>query len=229
MYLSGLSATIIFIAAACWAVLTTYKASRSTRWLTLALLWLMIQGLLSLTGFYQKVTMPPRLMIVTIPPLIFVLSRLLTASGRDFLARLDLTWILAYHLVRIPVELGLLFLAEEGKVPSGMTFENGNYDIFSGISALMIIFLHLSGRLTGKVLLLWNTVCLLLLLYIMVTANLSVPGPLQRLNFDQPNIGFRYFPAVWLPAFIAPMALLGHLAIFVKLNRNRRLSEHRYI
>lgn len=223
----GLPSVIVFIAAACWALFASYKATRSDRWLKLVMFWLAIQGGLSIAGFYQHATTPPRIMLITFPPLVFVITRLLTLKGRDFLANLDLSWILAYHLVRIPVEIGLFLLAAEGKVPLGMTFEAGNYDIISGISVLIIIFLQLSGRLTSKVLFTWNTICLLLLLYIMTTANLSVPGPMQHLNFDRPNIGFRYFPAVWLPSFIAPMALLCHLAIFVKLYRHRELSVNR--
>jgi len=220
----SLPSLIVFFAAASWALLAFYKATNSGRWLKFTLIWLILQGGLALTGFYRHNTVPPRMMLITVLPLIFVITHLFTPKGRNFLASLDVSWLIAYHLVRIPVEIGLFLLANEKKVPLGMTFEAGNFDIFSGVSALFVLFLQLSGRLTSKILLVWNAICLSLLLYIMITANLSVPGPLQRLNFDRPNIGFRYFPAVWLPSFIAPTALLCHLAIFVKLLRSKAFS-----
>lgn len=220
--------TIVFALAAVWAVLASFKASRSSNWLIVAVIWLAVQGGLSLAGFYQHQTMPPRMAIITFPPLVFVVTRLLSRGGRNFLEGLDLTWCLAYHLVRIPVEIGLYLLAKAGKVPLSMTFEAGNFDIFSGISVVVILFLFLSRRLKPNLLFVWNTICLSLLLYIMVTANLSAPGPMHHINFDHPNIGFGFFPAVWLPSFIAPMALMCHLAIYVKLFRQRGREEGLY-
>jgi hypothetical protein len=68
--------------------------------------------------------------------------------------------------------------------------------------------------------LLWNLVCLGLLLNIILNAVLSAPVPFQKFAFDQPNIAVLYFPFVWLPSCVVPLVLLSHLAAIRKLYIN---------
>lgn len=58
---------------------------------------------------------------------------------------------------------------------------------------------------------LWNLICLGLLLNIVVLAILSAPSPFQILAFDQPNIAITHFPYVWLPSVVVPIVLFSHL------------------
>jgi hypothetical protein len=59
--------------------------------------------------------------------------------------------------------------------------------------------------------LVWNFICLALLANIVINALLSTPFPFQQFAFDQPNIAILYFPFNWLPTFIVPVVLFGHL------------------
>ncbi|HPI54806.1 MAG TPA: hypothetical protein PLU10_08945 [Chitinophagaceae bacterium] len=45
----------------------------------------------------------------------------------------------------------------------------------------------------------------------------SVPSPLQKLAFDQPNIALLYFPFSWLVSLIVALVLLGHLVSIRRL------------
>jgi hypothetical protein len=67
------------------------------------------------------------------------------------------------------------------------------------------------------VLLIWNVVCLGLLVNIVVIAILSVPTAFQQFGFDQPNIAIGQFPYVWLPSVVVPIVLLSHLVIIRSL------------
>jgi len=55
------------------------------------------------------------------------------------------------------------------------------------------------------------------LLNIVTTALLAAPTPFQRFAFDQPNVAVLYFPFVWLPACVVPIALLAHLVAIWRL------------
>lgn len=71
-------------------------------------------------------------------------------------------------------------------------------------------------------LLIWNFLCTCFLINIVARALLSTPYPLQTLALDQQNIAILYFPFVWLPTFIVPLVLFGHLVSLRKiLNSNR--------
>jgi len=116
------------------------------------------------------------------------------------------------------VELMLLWLFMHKAVPQLMTFEGRNFDILSGLSAPFIYYFGFVKKSLGKpVILIWNFICLGLLLNIVVNAVLSVPTPLQQFAFDQPNIAILYFPFVWLPCCVVPIVLLSHLAVIRQL------------
>lgn len=68
-----------------------------------------------------------------------------------------------------------------------------------------------------KALLVWNIICLSLLLNVVVNALLSVPSPVQRFAFEQPNVAIWYFPFVWLPGCVVPLVLLAHVAAIRQL------------
>jgi len=93
-----------------------------------------------------------------------------------------------------------------------MTFEGRNFDILSGLTAPLIIWLAWKNDVPDrKILLAWNFICLALLINIVVNAVLSAPFPFQQFGFDQPNIAVLYFPFVWLPGFVVPAVLVSHL------------------
>ena len=103
-----------------------------------------------------------------------------------------------------------------------MTFEGRNLDIISGLTAPLIYYIVFVKKWAGNTLLLvWNIICLCLLLNIVATAVLSAPFPFQQLGFDQPNIAILYFPFVWLPCCIVPIVFFSHLVSIRYLLRNK--------
>lgn len=99
-----------------------------------------------------------------------------------------------------------------------MTFEGRNFDILSGITALVIYYFGFMKRKLNKwVLLFWNFCCLGLLVNIVSIAILSAPFSFQRFGFDQPNIAVLHFPFIWLPCCVVPVVLFSHLAAIRQL------------
>ncbi|HEY0245738.1 MAG TPA: hypothetical protein VGC01_09260, partial [Mucilaginibacter sp.] len=117
------------------------------------------------------------------------------------------------HTIRIVVELFLYCLFIHQLVPKLMTFEGRNFDILSGLSAPVIFFICFVKKRNSYLLLIWNVICLGLVLNISVNAVLSAPTMFQQFGFDQPNKAILYFPFVWLPGCIVPLVLFAHLAV----------------
>jgi hypothetical protein len=187
-------------------------------------IWLIIQAVLTLKGIYNSATnsMPPRILLFGIFPMLLTIILLFVATGgRQFIDSLPLTYITYVNMVRIPVELVLFSLCLNKAVPQLMTFEGRNFDIFSGITAPFVAYYGFTnGKLSSKLILAWNLLCLALLMNIVVDALLSAPFPFQKFAFDQPNIAIFNFPFSWLPTFIVPIVLFGHLISIRRLIKN---------
>jgi hypothetical protein len=197
-----------------------YKATKNSRPTLLILLtWLGLQAIISLPGFYTVTeTTPPRFLLLVCPPLLLIIGLFITAKGRHFIDGLDINILTVLHIVRIPVELVLFWLFLNKKVPQLMTFEGRNFDVLSGLTAPLIFYFGLKRKKIDKrIILLWNFICLGLLINIVVNGILSAPLPFQRFAFNQPNIALLYFPFVWLPCCIVPLVLFSHLATIRQL------------
>jgi hypothetical protein len=192
-----------------------YKATRQSKTSLYVLLgWLILQAIVGLSGFYTVTqTLPPRFGLLVLPPLFLIVFLFSTAKGRAFIDSLDPKWLTYLHTVRFPVELTLFWLCLHKLVPEIMTFEGRNLDILSGLTAPLVAYFGFQKRVLGKnALLIWNFVCIGLLVNIVSTAILSVDSPFQKFAFEQPNVGVMYFPFVWLPGCVVPLVLFSHLA-----------------
>lgn len=198
-----------------------YKATGNSKpVLLIILIWLAVQTLIAGSGFYTVTdTLPPRFLLLVLPPLIVIAGLFMSPKGRKFIDGLDLKSLTILHTIRIPVELVLFLLFTYKAVPELMTFEGRNFDILSGITAPVIFyFAFIRKQLSLKIILIWNVICLGLLINIVGNAILSAPFPFQQFAFDQPNIAVLYFPYIWLPCCVVPLVLLSHLAAIRQLS-----------
>ncbi|WP_350286114.1 hypothetical protein [uncultured Croceitalea sp.] len=191
-----------------------YQSYKNNRILFRIIIWMAIVGVLGLYGFYQvENTVPPRFVLLIGPALLMVLLFLLTKRGQSFSDKQNIKWLTFLHIVRIPVEIILYFIFLEGYIPDLMTFDGYNFDILSGLSAPIMYYAVFVKNWVGKKgLLIWNFICLGLLINILSIAILSARTPIQKLAFEQPNVGVAFFPFVWLPSVIVPIVLFAHLA-----------------
>jgi hypothetical protein len=211
---------IVFIITTGITFFLFYRASNYSLTVFLIIsVWLVIQGILSLTGFYQVTdTNPPRGILFILPPLLFIIILFITASGRRFIDQMDSGTLTLLHIIRIPVEFVLYWLYLDKQVPKLMTFAGGNYDIISGITAPVVFYFGFVNKLLGRnIIFFWNILCLGLLFMIARHAIFSVPSAFQKFGFDQPNIAILQFPYAWLPSCVVPMVLFSHLAMIKKL------------
>lgn len=189
-------------------------------------LWLIIQGFLSLKNTYSLDinSLPPKIVLFGIlPPIFLIITLFSTKKGRQFIDRLSLIHLTYLNIIRIPVELVLYWLFLNKVVPELMTFDGRNFDIFAGITAPIVAYFGVTKKkISRKMILVWNFISLALLLNIVTNAFLSAPSPIQQFAFEQPNIAILYFPFSWLPTFIVPVVLFGHFVSIRKLLWNMR-------
>ena len=201
---------IVFILITLAAIgLFFWATEKSQLVLVFLVIWGIITGVLAYAGFYQKLNViPPRIVFVLVPVTIYMIYfyRKLNIS------KTKTNYLLAIHGLRLPVELVLFSLFNQGKIPKVMTFEGLNFDILMGITAiaLLIYTVVTKKQLSQKLLRIWNIAGILLLANIVIIAILSVPLPIQQFGFKQPNMGVLAFPYTWLPAIVVPVVFLSH-------------------
>lgn len=83
--------TIIFILTTILTIFFFYKATNNSK-LTLVIIvtWVLLQAILSLSGFYKTTdTFPPRFALMVLPAVLFIIGLFVSAKGRDYIEGLD--------------------------------------------------------------------------------------------------------------------------------------------
>lgn len=180
--------------------------------------WVLFTAVLAMSGFYLDTEdFPPNFAFLPLPALAFF-TFILLFFRNSFVDRLPLKILTMLHIVRIPVEIVLWLLFENGMIPEIMTFEGRNFDILAGITAPIICWLAFRNGKTNRVLLIaWNIIFLIFVTNIVVTAIFSLPTSFQQFGLDQPNRAILYFPYVWLPGIVVPIVYFAHFASLSQL------------
>ena len=211
---------ILFGSTLLTTIIWFHYAVRSKPFLFVMIGWTIIQALIALSGIYQDTeSMPPNMALYGVfPTLLAMIFVFLTKKGRAFMDRINLKTLTYFHSIRLPVEIVLALLFYYGSVSVYMTFEGTNFDIFSGATAaLMAYFAYRKTGSRKTLLLMWNILCLLLLLNVVTTSVLTLPSPFQKIFLEQEAFAVLHFPFSLLPTVIVPLVLFAHLVAIRRL------------
>jgi len=217
--------TIVFFAATALTIYFFVKALGSTgKLIPIIAAWLGVNALLALYGFYlETTTVPPRLVVMILPPVIGIILLFNTKAGKQFIDKIDLGMLTLMNVIRIPIEMVLFWVATNKGIPELMTFEGRNFDVFSGITTPLVYYFGFrKSLLNPKLMIAWNIICLTLVMMVVVQGILSAPTVFQQMAFDQPNIAIMYFPFVWLPCYVVPAVVFSHLVSIRRLLKQRK-------
>ena len=133
--------------------------------------------------------------------------------GDRFARGLPLAALVAFQSFRLPLELMMHRAYAEGVMPVQMSYSGLNFDIVTGITALLLGIALMSVRVPRVVVQVWNVMGLLLLVNIVTVAMLSAPmfayfGP------GRINVFVMKMPYTLLPAVMVLAAWAGHLIVF---------------
>ncbi len=106
-----------------------------------------------------------------------VLAVLLAATrfGRRLARAVPLWALVAVQAFRLPLELAMHAMAERGVMPEQMSYTGRNFDILTGVTALVVAPLVARGVGGRKLVAAWNVLGLGLLLNVVVVAVRSTP------------------------------------------------------
>jgi hypothetical protein len=117
---------------------------------------------------------------------------------------------------RLPLELVMHRAAEEGVMPSVMSYGGYNFDIVSGITGGVLGWALARGEVPRGVIVAWNVLGSVLLAVIVTIAFLATPV-VRAFGDDQLNTWIAEFPYVWMAVMVGG-ALLGHVLVARKLS-----------
>ena len=204
------------------------SVARGVRWRyrTGALIWLsVVLGLAASGVLAQWERRPPPFILVaaSIGVLGIVIAR---SSVGDRLARgLPLASLVGLQAFRLPLELLMHQTAVAGVMPEQMSYSGRNFDIITGITALLLAIGLRTGRPPQSLVMAWNVMGLILLANIVTVAILSTP---QFAVFgstpDRVNTFVTRVPYVLLPTVMVLAAWAGHLIVFRAMRRGGNTS-----
>jgi hypothetical protein len=181
------------------------------------LLWFGLAAILSQSGFFNSFEkFPPPFFILLIVPLagvIYFISRPIT---REILGRIPPQYLIYLQTFRIIVEVLLWMLFMDNLIPVQMTFEGRNFDILAGLTSIVMGYFVSRGRVNKQIALIWNFICLGLLVNIVTIAILSTPTPMRVFMNEPANTIVAKFPVVFLPAALVPLAYGLHFLSIIQ-------------
>lgn len=203
----------VVVAAFLWAVHRAYGRGRVLL-LTMVALFVWLGALTGLIASGRMESLPLHgLPLFFAPILVIAIATALSPFGGRIATAVPLTALVGFQAFRLPLELVLHEWAAQGTIPETMTWTGQNWDIVSGVVAL--IAAPLAGRFPAAARIA-NVIGFALLLNVMRVAVMSAPLPFGW--GQQPPL----LVALHLPyALIGPVcvggALFGHIVLTRKL------------
>ncbi len=131
---------------------------------------------------------------------------------RDWISRLDLRALVAFHLTRF-VGVYFLILYQRGELPQDFAVKGGLGDIIVASLALLICVVPLREALRRRVITVWNVVGFLdIMMVIFYAARHGLAGNMQMKLLT-------VLPLSLLPTFIVPIIITTHILLFLRLRR----------
>jgi hypothetical protein len=215
----------LFVAAVYWSSRRTGSARpaaarRAAVGGAFATAWIALTGVAAATGALHF-DAPPSMLIAILASLALAVALALSPVGRQIALGLPIVVLVGYQGFRIVVELLLHRAYAEGLMPVQMSYTGRNFDIVTGISAVLLGTWLTIGRGSKTLVAAWNTLGVLLLANILGVALLSSPTPFRRFMNEPSNIWITHAPWVWLPTVMVFAAVFGHVAVFRRLANDR--------
>lgn len=181
------------------------------------LLYFLIIALISLTGFFSKNTIPPRIIITaTIPLFLFYLFYVQkTKWFKNVFEYIKLEQLIFIHIFRF---VGVFFFLcyAYNVLPKEFAFIGGSGDIISAFLAIIVV-LAIKNKIkhAKKIAFIWNIIGLMDILSVITTATILTQQAIQNNTLGVQQFGT--FPFSWIPAFAPATIVFLHILVFKKL------------
>jgi len=199
-------------------------ARRARRAALATAVWMAATFAAAASGRLSFTTVPPTMMVAIALSLALALRVGLSGMGGRLAAGVPLALLVGVQGFRLPLELLMHRAYGEGLMPVQMSYSGRNFDIVTGITAIVLAaaLWMAPQRVSPRLVLAWNVMGSALLLNVLTIALLSAPTPLRVFTNEPANVWIARAPFVWLPAVFVLAALAGHLVIFRRLRMEMR-------
>jgi len=187
--------------------------------------WLALPAVLAARGVLGGFSrMPPPFALMMIALVAATVALAFSPLGTRLVQHAPVHTLIGYQVFRIPLEFWLQAMHRHGAIPEQLTWSGLNFDVLSGITALLVASMAWRGQASRRLIAAWNWLGFALLLNVGSIAVMSLPTPLRVFMDEPPLTATTTFPFVWLPAFLGLSALFGHVLVWRWLARNKAAS-----
>lgn len=191
------------------------------------ILWIAILSILALTDYFLDFSLPPKMLLFVAFAFVVIFILLGFTTWREVLNNIPITTLHYIHIVRVPIEMVLWWMAIGKSIPMDFTFEGTNFDIVSGISAPFAAVFLVDGKKRRRLwAIIWNVSALGLLACITLKSATRLPYFTAVLEGPDSFAGLFQFPYILLPTFVLPTIAFAHL---VSLNQLIFVSRRRQL
>lgn len=181
--------------------------------------WLALTGALSSLGLFARWTSrPPPLMPSMALMLALTVWLALSRIGMKTSQSVPMAALVGVQAFRLPLEVVMHEAAAEGLTPAQMSWSGLNFDVITGATAIAVASLAATGNAPRWLLLAWNVAGLAL---VVTVASIGIASTPMFAAFGtdpaRVNTWIAWFPFSWLPTFLVPVALAGHLVMLRRL------------
>lgn len=172
--------------------------------------WICIAAGAGVAGWLERANAPIVAGIVWALTALALLACWKVPTLQRWTMRVELRWLVLLHLTRF---IGFYFflLSSRGELPFAFAAPAGWGDI--SVASLAVLLLALSDARNWTMLIIWNTIGLTDILFVVMTA--------LRLGLEdrQSMHALREFPLGLLPTFLVPLIIVSHVLIFFRAAR----------
>lgn len=219
-------AGIAVVVAALWVLLLARgDRRRGLRLLAVVVAVMALSAVAARSGLLARFELrPPPMVIMVASVLAMGIGTGLSPLGRAAAAEVPLAALVGLQSFRFPLELVMHHAGTRGIMPPEMSYSGYNFDIVTGVTALILGLALARGVRVPRGLLwawnVWGIWCLVAVLAVALAAS-----PMVRAFGDDPrhvNTWVVFFPYVWLPVVLVTVAIASHVVITRKLVAGRR-------
>lgn len=222
---------------ACSFVVAVYRASTAndrshadavrdtTRAAAATVAWLGLTLALGASGFLSFTSRPPTMIILVVAIVALAFAIGTSPFGKRLATGIPLVALVAIQGFRFPLELMLHQSYVEGLMPIQMSFSGYNFDILTGIGAIIVAATLAWKPASLTLVRVWNVAGIVLLANILTIALLSAPTPFRTFHNDPANEWIGHAPWVWLPAVYVLAAVVGHILVYRRLRHELALQS----
>jgi hypothetical protein len=181
-----------------------------------AVFYLSVIAAVALSGVLARFELrPPPFLLLAMAALSVALFVALSPVGARLARGLPLWALVGYQAFRFPLELLMHRAANDGLMPSVMSFHGYNFDIVSGVSGLVLGVALFFRAIPRWLVVAWNLLGSVLLA--VITSVAIAASPIFRAFGDQQlNLWVTRFPYTWMIVMVAA-ALFGHVVLARRL------------